>query len=250
MNEITERIQDEQSLNIFKVSSESSMDAVYWFTSNGEFLYVNKSACEMLEYSKDELLSMRVFDIDPVYTEATWKHNWEKFRKDRKERKLHLETIHKTKNGKLLNIDVVTTYIEINGTEYQIAHGRDITERILTEEAVRQSEEKYRLLFENIPSGFSLHEMIYDNKGEPVDYRFIEMNPAYEKSLSVRASDMVGKTLTEIGAESDLYLIQLFGNVVETGIPEHSSYYNEHTKKHFEYFVFRPQKGQVCCCLE
>jgi len=129
VRDITDRKKAEETLNMFKVSSEASMDAVYWFTSDGHFLYTNKSACEMLGYSNEELLKMRVFDIDPAYPQEEWNRQWDIFRKTKQSRNIHLETVHRRKDGTILFVDVVTSYVLINGKECQIANGRDITEK-------------------------------------------------------------------------------------------------------------------------
>ena len=49
----------------------------------------------MINYTNEELLNFRVFDIDPLYPEEEWKRQWEIYRKDRKERSIHVETVHK-----------------------------------------------------------------------------------------------------------------------------------------------------------
>ena len=56
----------------------------------------------------------------------------------------------------------------------------DITDRKHAEEELRRSEERYRTLFESMDEGFCIVEMMFDADGRPVDYRFVEINPAFE----------------------------------------------------------------------
>ena len=60
-----------------------------------------------------------------------------------------------------------------------------------------ESEEKFRALFNSMAEGFALHEIITDDQGEPVDYRFVEVNPAFEQLTGTCSAEVVGKTVIE-----------------------------------------------------
>jgi PAS domain S-box-containing protein len=90
-------------------------------------------------------------------------------------------------------------------------------ERQQTEVALRKSEAKYRTLFESIDEGFCICEMLYDDKGEPRDYRFLEVNPIFAQLTGLEAA--TGKTARELVPNLEDYWIEIYGNIVRTGEP-------------------------------
>ncbi|HUV01331.1 MAG TPA: PAS domain S-box protein [Bacteroidales bacterium] len=133
------RIEDRLWFKEFAIEKVS--EAAFWMGSNARFIYVNESACHSLGYTKKELLSMTVHDIDPLFPKDLWARHW----KELKEKKTFtFESRHKAKDGRILPVEITVNYVEYMGEEYNCAFARDITDRKAAEEALQKSEERYR----------------------------------------------------------------------------------------------------------
>jgi PAS domain S-box-containing protein len=95
----------------------------------------------------------------------------------------------------------------------------DITPRIAAEKALRESEAKYRSLFDSMTEGFALAETISDNAGRPIDYRWIEVNRAWEAITGLPAADLIGRTARERPRSSEPGWDSKFGLVTCSGEP-------------------------------
>jgi nitrogen fixation negative regulator NifL len=125
-----------------------------------------------------------------------------------------------------------------------IVNSRDITERKRVDEVLRVSEERYRGLFSAMLEGFELCEIICDADGKPCDYRFLEVNAAFEQILGVTCREAVGKTVREIFPQVEEYWIETYGKVALTGEPARFENYLQALHKHFEVVAFSPKHGQ------
>jgi len=116
----------------------------------------------------------------------------------------------------------------------------DVTER-------RILEQRYETLFWHMLDGFALHEIILDAEGRPVDYRFLEVNPAFERHTGLMASDIKGRTAREVMPAIEQVWIDTYGRVALTGEPLLFEEYAAAQDKYFHVTAFRPAPMQFAC---
>ncbi len=117
-------------------------------------------------------------------------------------------------------------------------------QRVAADEALRRSEERYRSLFSNMTDGFALHEIITDAEGRPCDYRFLEVNPAFERLTGLKAAEVVGRRVLEVLPSVERRWIESYGRVAMTGEPGHFEDYSEELGRWYEVFAYRPATGR------
>lgn len=128
--------------------------------------------------------------------------------------------------------------LDADGEVAQIAiFGRDVTNQ-------RQAEERYSVLFREMLDGFALHEIICDENGEPVDYRFLDVNPAFERLTGLSVADVVGRTVLEVLPQTERIWIETYGRVALTGEPIHFEDFSQSLDRHFEVTAFSPAPRQ------
>lgn len=96
---------------------------------------------------------------------------------------------------------------------------RNITETKNFENKLSESEKQFRLLFENMPVAYALHELITDEQGKPVDYAFLNVNSKSEELTEHKSSELMGKTVLSVFPKTENYWIESYEEVVLTGKP-------------------------------
>jgi PAS domain S-box-containing protein len=121
----------------------------------------------------------------------------------------------------------------------------DISERVQAKQVLKDSEEKFRLMFNQMVSASVLFEVVFNKRGKPENYRYIEVNPAFEHHTGKKKGQVIGKTLLEVFPETERYWLQSFENVALTGNPVEIENYHQGLDKYFHVSGFVPKDGQV-----
>ena len=177
-----ERKRNREMLRFMQFSIDRATDAVFWIDSEAKFFYVNQAACRITGFSRDELLSMSIFQVDLRFSKEAWSENW---RQIKRLGSLTYETYYRRKEGYEFPVEVTGDYLEYNEKEYCCAFVRDISERKKVVEALRESEEKFRSLVESTSDFFWEIDR---------NERYIYVSPKITSLLGYYPEEILGKT--------------------------------------------------------
>ncbi|MBI9084464.1 MAG: PAS domain S-box protein [Desulfobacterales bacterium] len=215
---------------------KSAMDG-YWLTdTEGRLLEVNDAYCRMSGYSEDELLSMRIPDLEVVENPQLVAEHMQKVIFQGSDR---FESKHRRKDGAVFEVEVSIQFRPEEGGQC-VCFLRDITDR-------RQAERQYQMLFQEMLDGFALHEIICNAAGQPVDYRFLAVNPAFEKMTGLKADQVLNRTVLDVLSSTERHWIEIYGKVALSGEPAFFENYAAAIGKHFQVTAFRPAPNQFAC---
>ena len=221
---------------------------------DGGFERVNQRFCAMVGYSAVELEAMTFAEIThPADLEASGEAV--RCLVAGEQETLTLEKRYVHRDGRTIWTEVNTTLLRDRDGQplHFITDIVDISARKQAEQALRDSELRYRLLFENILNGCALHEVVVNKEGEPVDYVFLEVNAAFERLTGLRRSDIVGKKVTGAlpGTEDDpADWIGRYGRVALTGQEIRFEQYSRAIGRWFSVLAFQPSTGQFATVFE
>jgi diguanylate cyclase (GGDEF)-like protein/PAS domain S-box-containing protein len=165
---------------------ENASDAIYIYDRTGKIHFANAVACEMLGYTKDEIKNVQVADLDPMFSEsnnlAFWaldaSHAYSK------------QTLHRKKDGTTCPVEIIATATLIGDKESAVCFVRDISERIRAENAMRESEDRFRMIADTSPVGLLISERHTGN------IRYCNVQAL--RMFGTLESELVGQNLIEL----------------------------------------------------
>lgn len=141
LNLITRRRQFEKNLLMTQFAMDRAPDSILWVDDEGGLVYANEMACSTTGYTREELLGMSVFDIDPDFPRELWEEHKGQMRI---QGRMRWESRHKTKAGDIFPVEVTSNYFEYENRFIACAFDRDITERRRVQKELQESEERSR----------------------------------------------------------------------------------------------------------
>lgn len=247
MEDITERKATEEALKRYQILSQNERDIILFMTTNGKIIEANEAAIRAYGYSREEILTMNVRELR-VEDEAV-----EGQLKAALFGTIAFETLHKRRDGKSFYVEVGAMGTRLGDQRVIISIIRDISERKESEEALRQSEEKYHLLFKHMHSGFAYHRIIYDDKAMPVDLEFLEINDSYGSILGFEPKEVIGKLYSEV-YKHNRYEYHENMKLYKSVILEKTSlyideYYSDITDRWYTLAIYSPKEGYIATII-
>ena len=185
--DVTDQRHQEERLKLTQFAIDHTTDSCYFISPSARFIYVNDAACRSLGYTRKELLLMTVHDIDPNFPKKVWLAHWKELRE---KGTMAFISSHRTKDGKLLPVEICIDYLEYLGKEYNFAFVRDITNRKKQEETLRESEEKYHKLIE-----FAIDAIFLADRDTGI---LIDVNKAATKLVGKSRAELIGTHQTTL----------------------------------------------------
>jgi PAS domain S-box-containing protein len=229
-------------------------------TRFGDWRYVdaNESALRLLEFSREELLGHTSAELNLIQLDKP--DQGVRLVNERGELR-DFETSVRTKSGKIIIVLTSTETVTLNGQKHLINTFIDITlrkqmqakleeyaknlEELVVERTKKLeiSEEKYRTLFDTIDEGFCIIEMVFDAYGKPLDYRFLDLNSAFERQTGL--VNAKGKLMRSLVPNHEEYWFETYGRIAMTGEPTRFTNEAKSLNRWYDVYAFPVGEGKI-----
>ncbi|MBU1658112.1 PAS domain S-box protein [bacterium] len=202
--DITELKQSKEELKLMKYALDNVPEAVYLSDKDGFFMYVSEGAVRQSGYTKEELKKMAIADIDPKFLQSNAPEHWERLKKNGS---LTFRVIHRCKDTSTFPAEINANYVEYRGVGYNLAFSRNITQRVLAEEKLKQSANVFTYAREGI--------IITDNYNNIID-----VNQAFMDITGYSRDEVLGKnpSILQSGRNDENFYKKLWEHLQRDGM--------------------------------
>ena len=209
--------------------------------------FLSDGCYELTGYDPEDLIGSKRLSfneiIAPEYREFVWLE-WKRVIRSKTSFQFEYEIITSAEKRKWV-FEVGQAIYDENGIAVSLEGIIiDISERKKVEKILNESEEKYRLLVTQMSQGMALHEVIEDDAGKIIDYRFLEVNRGFEKLTGLKRENILGKTIMEVLPGTEKEWIEKYAQVAMTGESVMFENYARELGKYYEVVAYSPKPRQ------
>lgn len=270
-------ISEENTADFIEMFEKHGSTMLIIDSETGDIKYANEAASKFYGYSKKELMKMNINEINLTTKDEIKKEMKSATNQNRN----YFLFSHRLKDGGIRDVEVYSYPVKWGKYEdkmlYSIIH--DVSEKkkiertlltrnkilifllllqllgitllvfsvkknIKTKKILKESEKKYRSLFENMKEGFAIHKIILDENSNPIDFEFIEVNDAFRNITGMESENIIGKRGSELSIDILMCSVKEYGEVAIRGGVKRFENFCEEMKKHFQVTAFSPEYGK------
>lgn len=241
--DINDRKVAEDDLERYRKTINNARDIIFFIDLDGKIIEANNAAIQAYGYTNEELCSMNIRNIRQNW--GYTKHQLEQANQNG----IFFEATHRRKDGRTFQVEVSSqgTYIGKNRIIFSLV--RNITERKKVEKKVLDNQIKYRSLFMNMKTGYAYYKLKYDEKHEPVNLKFIEVNDAFRNFFGLSKNKIMGKNHSELFPQSNEVLIDNIKNssydLLKGENVQIDEFFSEQYNKWFEIAIYSPKENDI-----
>lgn len=185
-HDISQFKQVNKSLQYTQFVSDHAPDSIIWLDEHARIVYANDAACSLYGYSKNEMNSLTIFDMDVDVKVERWPEHWQKLQL---QGSMNFETKHRQKGGAILQVEVSANFVQFEGATINVVFIRNISERKEQQKKLEASRTRFETLFDYSSDG----QFILDMQGNLIDVN----RTAYE-GLGYSKAELMGMKVTEL----------------------------------------------------
>ena len=248
-----------ETSDMFRSLFETMAQGVVYQDAGGRIIAANPAAEKILGLSRDQLMGRT--SLDPRW--RTIREDGSALPGDEHPSMIALRTGQPVKdvlfgifhpaaeNYRWVLVNAVPEFRPGESTPWRVyATITDVTQRRLTEQKLYESEARFRTLFSTMSEGFAFHEIICNEQGEPVDYVYLDINPAFERLTGLRKENTVGKRVRELIPNLEDDWIKIFGQVALGGEPAERESHVLELDRYYRARAYSPERGKFAVVFE
>ncbi len=210
-----------------KTMMDISVNGIAIINQHHRVVECNQQFANMLGYTMEEALTLQTWQYEVNMPEQVIRKQFADLTSINKT----FETRHRRKDGTEFEVEISANGTVVGGEPLVFVICRDISERVRLERIRNENEQKIRGIFDAMEEGLALNELIYNDQGEVIDYRILDVNPAFERIVNTEAKDIVGRLATDLYKMPSEYITAFWKEHLHDTEAIKTDLYNEQIKQ-------------------